>query len=142
MPDEGRASRVLALALTVLLGALTAQAWPPPGRHVAPEPLHTLPAGQRALPVPPTTVLCRALFQASCYQPAQLLRAYDVTPLHRAGLDGRGRTIVIVVAFGSPTIAQDLDRFDRTFGLPAPPSLRVIAPAGEPPPFDPADEDM
>lgn len=37
-----------------------------------------------------------------------------------SSLDGSGQTIVIVDAFGSPTIASDLAIFDAVFGLPAP----------------------
>jgi subtilase family serine protease len=66
--------------------------------------------------------------------PAQLRTAYDLWPLYARGVDGRGQTIVIVVPFGSPVIRQDLQRFDRSFGLPAPPSFRVITPAGPVPP--------
>jgi subtilase family serine protease len=62
--------------------------------------------------------------------PAQLRTAYDLWPLYARGIDGRGQTIVIVVPFGSPVIGADLQRFDTAFGLPAPPSFRVITPAG------------
>jgi subtilase family serine protease len=90
----------------------------------------------------PTTADCQRAFGISCYAPFQLQKAYDLQPLYAAGLDGRGKTIVIVDSFGSPTIEQDLARFDADFNLPAPPSFRTIAPAGDPPPFDPNDEDM
>jgi subtilase family serine protease len=70
-----------------------------------------------------------------CYQPAQIQNAYNITPLLNRGIDGSGRTIVIVDAFGSPTIATDLQAFDATMGLPDP-SFSQIAPAGSPPPFD------
>jgi subtilase family serine protease len=69
--------------------------------------------------------------------PAQLRRAYDVDPLLRRGVDGRGQTIVIVDPFGSPSIAHDLAYFDQEFGLPAPPSLKVIQPTGPVPPYRP-----
>ena len=69
--------------------------------------------------------------------PAQLRAAYDLGPLLRHGINGKGQTIVIVDSFGSPTIAGDLAVFDKQFGLPAPPSLRVIQPAGPVPPFRP-----
>lgn len=62
--------------------------------------------------------------------PAQLRTAYDLWPLYARGIDGKGQTIVIVVPFGSPVIRSDLQRFDTSFGLPAPPSFRVITPAG------------
>jgi len=142
MPRTASASTALALAMTMVLAALAVPAWPAAPHRAGLRPLHTLPAGQRGLPVPPDTEMCRTLFDVSCYRPAQLQRAYHVAALHAAGLDGRGRTIAVVVAFGSPTIDADLDHFDATFGLPAPPSLRVIAPAGAPPTFDPQDPDM
>ena len=70
-----------------------------------------------------------------CYQPAQIQNAYNITPLLNSGTNGAGRTIVIVDAFGSPTIASDLQTFDATMGLPNP-SFTQIEPAGSPPPFD------
>jgi subtilase family serine protease len=55
-----------------------------------------------------------------CYPPSFLKKAYDFPPTTgKKGLDGTGQTIVIVDAFGSPTIQSDLDKFDTTFGLPA-----------------------
>src|SRR5438477_9640846 len=56
---------------------------------------------------PPTTATCRANFGIACYQPSQLQKAYDLAPLFDRGIDGRGRTIVIVDAFGTPTIQDD-----------------------------------
>jgi subtilase family serine protease len=67
--------------------------------------------------------------------PAQLATAYNLGPLQKRGVDGRGETIVIVDSFGSPTIASDLAGFDSAFGLPAPPSLQVIQPAGAVPAY-------
>src|SRR5215471_16216093 len=71
--------------------------------------------------------------------PKQVRAAYQVGPLAARGIDGSGQTIVIVDSFGSPTIAADLAFFDRYFGLPAPPSLRVIQPAGPVPAFSAQD---
>ena len=62
-------------------------------------------------------------------------------PLYRQGLTGKGKTILIVDSFGSPTIQNDLQVFDQTFGLPDP-SLKVIQPAGAVPPFDSTNSDM
>lgn len=84
----------------------------------------------------PTTADCKAKSGIACYSPNQIRAAYDVAPLYRLGDTGKGRTIAIVDAFGSPTIAADLKTFDAEFGLPAPPSLKVIAPAGAIPPYD------
>jgi subtilase family serine protease len=54
-----------------------------------------------------------------CYPPGFLKTAYHFPPVTGSqGLDGSGQTIVIVDAFGSPTIQSDLDKFDATFGLP------------------------
>jgi subtilase family serine protease len=50
-----------------------------------------------------------------CYPPNFLKTAYDFP----SGLDGTGQTIVIVDAFGSPTIQTDLNAFDTAFNLPA-----------------------
>jgi subtilase family serine protease len=91
---------------------------------------------------PPTTADCEANFGIACYSPNQYEAAYDMLPLYKAGLTGKGKTIVIVDSFGSPTVAADLAQFDHDFGLPAPPSLTVIAPAGPIPPFDPTNSDM
>jgi subtilase family serine protease len=49
-----------------------------------------------------------------CYTPSFLKKAYNFP----SGYDGTGSTIVIVDAFGSPTIQSDLNTFDTTFGLP------------------------
>src|SRR5207248_5013924 len=44
--------------------------------------------------------------------------------------DGTGQTIAIVDAFSQPHIAGDLQAFDSTFGLPAPPSFTVLNQTG------------
>jgi subtilase family serine protease len=50
-----------------------------------------------------------------CYSPSFLQKAYDFP----TGLDGSGSTVVIVDAFGSPTIQSDLNTYSTTFELPA-----------------------
>jgi subtilase family serine protease len=87
---------------------------------------------------PAATVFgCQTTTPAGCYGPAQLRAAYGVDKLAKFGLDGSGRTIVIIDAFQSPTIRQDLAGFDTLFGLPAP-VLNIIAPDGLTP-FNQAD---
>ncbi len=55
-----------------------------------------------------------------CYPPNFLKTAYNFpSSTGRHGLDGTGQTIVIVDAFGSPTIQSDLDTYDAAFGLPS-----------------------
>ena len=72
-----------------------------------------------------------------CYPPSFLKKAYDfpgaggpgnqgdqAVPSDQGGpgdqgdSNGQGQTIVIVDAFGSPTIQSDLNKFDATFGVP------------------------
>ena len=72
------------------------------------------------------------VFPPACYGPRAIRAAYGLAPMIDAGYDGRGRTIVILVAYGSPTAKADLQQFDRAFGLPDPPSFRVITMAGTP----------
>ena len=70
-----------------------------------------------------------------CYSPQQIRRAYDIQPLLNAGITGKGRTIVIIDDYQSPTIRTDLALFDKIFNLPDP-TLNIIAPKGLRP-FDP-----
>jgi subtilase family serine protease len=90
-------------------------------------PLSTLPQG-----IP----LCKSLRLGNivCYSPSFIKKAYEFPST--ATLDGTGQTIVIVDAFGSPTIAADLALFDARFGIPAPPSFTIFC-GNSPTPFDP-----
>ena len=105
------------------------------GRATRPVPASTGHISKATLSFPPDLQYCLTNLGISCYQPAQVRKAYNLAPLYAQGLDGRGQTIVIVDSFGSPTIAQDLSHFDQTFGLPDPPSFKVIEPAGAVPPY-------
>ena len=88
---------------------------------------------------PLTEPQCESLFTVPCYVPAQVQTAYDEQSLFNSGITGAGQTIAIVDAFGSPTIQADLATFDATFNLPAPPSFKIIQPAGKVPAWDPTD---
>jgi len=57
-----------------------------------------------------------------CYSPSFIKAAYNFP----SSLDGTGQTIVIVDAYGSPTIASDLARFDSLFGIAPPPSFTIL----------------
>ena len=81
---------------------------------------------------PPTIAQCEQSYGIPCYGPPQLHAAYDMNSLYKAGHEGQGKTIVLVDAFGSPTIKSDLTGFDQGFGLPAPPSFKIITPVGKP----------
>jgi subtilase family serine protease len=91
---------------------------------------------------PPTTADCEAAFHVACYEPAQIQQAYDLPALYEKGVKGQRTTIVIVDSFGSPTIADDLATFDQQFGLPAPPSFKIIRPVGAIPRYDASDSQM
>jgi subtilase family serine protease len=102
----------------------------PAAAAVAPIPLA---AGQilaAHLKAPPTTAQCEKMYDIACYQAFQLQKAYNLAPLFAKGINGRGETIVIVDAFGSPSIASDLKVFDAKMDLPNPPSFKVITPEG------------
>jgi subtilase family serine protease len=90
----------------------------------------------------PTTASCESQLGIACYQPYQLQQAYDMKPLYNAGLNGKGKTIVLVDSYGSPTIQSDLAAFDQANNLPAPPSFRIIQPAGAVPPYSSTNYDM
>jgi subtilase family serine protease len=97
----------------------------------APVPF-VIPIGSIPTAKPPTIAQCEASYGVPCYGPPQLQAAYDMAPLYSAGDKGKGKTIVLVDAFGSPTIKSDLAGFDTGFGLPAPPSFKIITPEGKP----------
>jgi subtilase family serine protease len=59
------------------------------------------------------------------YQPSDLQTAYNLTPLYQRGLDGSGMTIAIVDAYGSTTIASDVQVFSAAMGLP-PANLTIL----------------
>jgi subtilase family serine protease len=63
------------------------------------------------------------------YSPAVIRQVYGITDLAHLGLDGSGQTIVIIDAFGSPTIQADIQAFSTASGLP-PADLTVYAPGG------------
>jgi len=57
----------------------------------------------------------------NCYTLYALRVAYGLKALTEQGFTGKGQTVIDIVSFGSPTLQQDIDVFDRQFGLP--PSL-------------------
>lgn len=63
----------------------------------------------------------------NCYTPKELAKAYDIP----ASLTGAGQTIVIIDAFGDPTLGADLNVEDTTFGLTKP-RVNVYYPNGKP----------
>lgn len=79
---------------------------------------------------------------ATCYDPFQIRKAYGIDGLVSSGYDGTGRTIVIVDAFQSPTLKDDVDLFSSIYGLSGYDSfVKVVAPDGTVA-FDPNDPNM
>ena len=65
-----------------------------------------------------------------CYGPYQVRQAYNVTDLlTKQRITGKGSSITIIDAYGSPNIRKDLQNFDATWNLPSP-QLNIIAPYG------------
>src|SRR5258707_789546 len=68
------------------------------------------------------------------FTPAQIRAAYRIDAIPAFGgtivADGTGQTIAIVDAYNHPNIQADLAAFDTRYGLPAPPSFRVVNQSG------------
>jgi subtilase family serine protease len=82
-----------------------------------------------------------------CYDPYEMRMAYGVNTLISSGLNGTGKTIVIIDAFQDPNIAAQLDYFDNFYGLTpvnagsGTPTFTQVAPDGLTP-FVPGDPNM
>ena len=146
---RGRAASAITLVVAIAaLGVVTIRTGSVPTGHRASTARVELVAQSIAIAAlasstPPTTASCLAKSgnKDACYDPAQLRIAYNLAPLYAAGVQGQRQTIVIVDCYGSPTIAADLASFDSAFGLPAPPSFKIIRPAGPIPAFSPSGKD-
>lgn len=77
-----------------------------------------------------TPAQCLATYGLACQTPASIRSAYDVPDTVNGELPGTGQTIVIVDAFGSPTVQQDLDTFSASFGIPST-KVNVSYPVGK-----------
>ena len=68
------------------------------------------------------------------YTPAQLQAQYGLPTAYKAGLDGTGQTIVLLEAYGYPTIEADANAFCKLTGLPSFTSsnFKIIYPQGPP----------
>jgi subtilase family serine protease len=120
------------------LGVLAAATWllaAPPA--MAATQIRIVGKVKQASEQPPTDAECRSsLYPSPCYSPQEMRKAYGIDKLIEAGFAGKGQTIVIIDSYGSPTIREDLEAFDRSYGLPDPPSFKVLSPLGRVP-FDP-----
>ena len=68
------------------------------------------------------------------YTPAQLQAVYGLDKAYKQKLDGAGQTIVLLEAYGYPTMKADANAFSAMTGLPVFTSatLKVIYPEGRP----------
>ncbi|MFD9593547.1 S8 family serine peptidase [Kitasatospora sp. NPDC059973] len=107
------------------------------GVHVRPASTGHISAVGRDAPLP--TSQCVSQIGIHCYSPLQYRTAYNLDPLYREGITGKGRTIVIVDSFGSPTIQHDLEVFDKQWGIPD--TQVEVVKWGDVPVFDPTNPD-
>lgn len=132
---------------TLLVGAVPLLCGAGPARVHVTSPHFVV--GPRAIPVslPGAAMFSCQLPGAAvaCYVPSQILTAYNIQRLLDQGFTGTGKAIVIVDAFSSPTINDDLNVFNTVFGLPAMnaggPTFTIVEPDGSTP-FDPNDPDQ
>jgi len=71
------------------------------------------------------------------FTPAQLQAHYGLTAAYKAGLTGAGQTIVLLEAYGYPTLEADANAFFKLAGLPALTSsnFEIVYPDGKPNPI-------
>jgi len=94
-----------------------------PGKSSTPTPL----PGNVAADVCPATLQNAR----GCLTPHAMQTVYGISSLLQKGFTGKGQTVIDIVSFGSPTLQQDMQVFDQTFGLP-PVDLQVISPLNVP----------
>jgi|HubBroStandDraft_3_1064219.scaffolds.fasta_scaffold29207_1 subtilase family serine protease len=140
-PSRARraAVRAVPVAAAASMAALAVPAAPAAVSQATavPDISHPILIGKQ-LPAPISTSDCLAEIQIRCYTPVQYRTAYNLNSLYAHGITGRGRTIVIVDSYGSPTITSDIKTFDKQFGFPDP-DLKIVK-FGNVPPFDPTNE--
>ena len=89
-----------------------------------------IPAGHATSGFPYTPNQCVTLFGLACYTPVILHDAYQIPWTVNGSLAGTGTQVAIIDAYGSPTVQQDLNVYDQTFGLPAT-TVHVFYPEGK-----------
>lgn len=142
------ACAVLLTVGTVSTHATSSTAAPPFARAVTFHPTFTDATLVSASTTPPTETDCYNIGRR-CFTPSAMQNSYNVTPLYAQGYNGSGQTIVIIDAFGSDTIASDLNVFNTAFGLPhmcgetgvtcaaGMPTFTTMSIQGSPPPVAP-----
>jgi subtilase family serine protease len=88
--------------------------------------------------VVPAKPTCLTLNPIACFAPDTIRSAYGFPAVDDPVVNGAGRTIVIIEAFQSPTISDDLKAFDHMFRVPDPAKFVTVTLPGTPP-FNPND---
>ncbi|GAA1990720.1 S53 family peptidase [Kitasatospora viridis] len=129
-----------ATALTTCLVSAqsTAAAFPKVAFKLLPASQGHIDAKARTAPI--STSDCVTQIGIHCYSPLQYRAAYNLNKLYDQGITGKGRTIVIVDSYGSPTIQHDLETFDKQWGIQDT-NVQVVK-WGNVPAFDPTNSDM
>jgi subtilase family serine protease len=134
-----------ALIATAVLAAGTTLAAVSTGTTAADDPVAhpdwILLGGHVSPDDPLSDAQCQSLFGLDCYAPDQIQHAYGIPALLNKGINGAGKTIVLIDAFGSPTIDSDFQQFENYLGGPDQ-VLRVIRPDGPVPAYDQNNGDM
>jgi subtilase family serine protease len=141
----------VAAALAAVAGAAGGAAPGLGGGHAAASPSATLASvrirpgvivmGRAGRTAPYSSAQCQAQLGIKCYTARQIEQAYDLPALYRHGVNGTGASIVIVEAYGSPTMRQDLATFDAAMDLPNP-VLDIVQPEGKVPAYEEWNVDM
>ena len=133
---------VLILIMLLLLTACAPPTSNTSAGGITPTPHLASTATPGQSPTSATADICPAELSSipNCYTPHALRVAYGMETLAEQGFSGKGQTVVDIVSFGSPTLQQDMDVFDRQFGLP-PIAIKVLSPLGTKA-FDPTNKDM
>jgi subtilase family serine protease len=143
-PAHSQATRILAVACVLSAAAWGAASAASASTATAASPLAGIKAHTdlrfigrmpNKADIPPTTAQCQATWNVDCYTADQIMQAYGLNGLYSKGITGKGATIVIIDAYGSPTIVDDMTSFDGSTGLPTV-SLSVLTPVGAVPTFD------
>jgi subtilase family serine protease len=93
---------------------------------------------EKSLPAGQLSPYCNVGVIIACYSPDDLRVAYNYPSAPT--LSGWGQTIVLLDAFGYPSIQSDLNTFDSEFGIPAL-TLDIVCQGGTCPTFHPNNPD-
>ena len=133
--------RISRLLFALLAALLLLAACAPSKNNTGATPAHSPTVIAPQTPTSTAIAACPIVIASStCRTPYDFRVAYGVQSLIERGFTGKGQTIVDIVSYGSPTLQQDMDIFDKQFGLP-PITIKVIAPLGVARP-DPTNQDM